>query len=74
MNNSAVSLTCTYIQKFRILPEDFSIAGGELGPTLKLKRRVVMSKYSDIINEMYEEMNMPPKTERPLPPPFPVSK
>lgn len=69
-NKQAVS-NASKIQKFRILPEDFSIPGGELGPTLKLKRRVVMSKYSDIINEMYEEYTMSPKTERPPPPPYP---
>ncbi|KAL5267519.1 hypothetical protein ACHWQZ_G004525 [Mnemiopsis leidyi] len=61
-NKQAVS-NASKIQKFRILPEDFSIAGGELGPTLKLKRRVVMTKYADIIAEMYDDYN-----DRPPPP------
>ncbi|QKF94735.1 long-chain fatty acid CoA synthetase [Fadolivirus algeromassiliense] len=43
------------IQKFKILPVDFSISGGELGPTLKLKRNVVVDKYLDLIEEMYQE-------------------
>lgn len=66
-NKHAVS-NASKIQKFRILPEDFSIAGGELGPTLKLKRRVVMVKYADIISEMYDDP-LAPRTERPAAPP-----
>ena len=29
------------IRKYRILPHDFTIAGGEMTPTLKVKRNVV---------------------------------
>jgi long-chain acyl-CoA synthetase len=43
------------IRAFRLLTEDFSIDGGELTPTLKIKRRVVVSKYRDVIDEMYAE-------------------
>jgi long-chain acyl-CoA synthetase len=43
------------IRAFRLLTEDFSIEGGELTPTLKIKRRVVASKYRDVIDEMYDE-------------------
>ena len=38
-----------------ICPEDFSKPGGELTPTIKLKRRIVTDKYKDLITEMYEE-------------------
>ncbi|ESN90840.1 hypothetical protein HELRODRAFT_90723, partial [Helobdella robusta] len=41
------------IQKWTILPADFSIPGGELGPTLKLKRPDVLKKYGDLIEKFY---------------------
>ena len=41
------------IKKFVILPEELSIEGGELTPTMKLKRRVVNTKYAEEIESMY---------------------
>jgi long-chain-fatty-acid--CoA ligase ACSBG len=41
------------IQKFTILPTNFSEEGGELTPTKKLKRPVVTKKYNDIIEKLY---------------------
>lgn len=43
------------VRKWRILPGDFSVPGGELGPTLKLKRHVVMQKYKNDIQQVYED-------------------
>jgi long-subunit acyl-CoA synthetase (AMP-forming) len=43
------------IQKFAILPYDFSVEGGELTPTLKLRRDHVCNMYEGIIDEMYWE-------------------
>lgn len=43
------------VQKFRVLPIDLSVAGGELGPTLKLKRFFIYSKYEGLIDSMYKE-------------------
>ena len=43
------------IKKFRIVPRQFTIEGGELTPTMKIKRKVVLKKYADLIDEMYEE-------------------
>ena len=41
------------VKRFQILPADLSQEGGELTPTLKIKRPVVASKYSDQIEELY---------------------
>ncbi|HXU88824.1 MAG TPA: long-chain fatty acid--CoA ligase [Methylomirabilota bacterium] len=41
------------IKKFAILPDDFTQEGGELTPTLKVKRKVVSSKYLTAIEELY---------------------
>ncbi|XP_050995645.1 long-chain-fatty-acid--CoA ligase ACSBG2-like [Acomys russatus] len=41
------------IRKWTILEKDFSIQGGELGPTSKLKRRVIAQKYKAQIDNMY---------------------
>ncbi|HOP62437.1 MAG TPA: long-chain fatty acid--CoA ligase [Spirochaetota bacterium] len=43
------------VKKFRLMPGEFSEEKGELTPTLKLKRKVVMSSYKDIIEELYTE-------------------
>jgi len=50
--NKAVS-HAEAIKTFRILPADLSIGGGELTPTLKVKRSVVASKYAGLIEEIY---------------------
>jgi long-chain acyl-CoA synthetase len=41
------------IREYRILPSDFSIEGGELTPTLKVKRSVVASRNAAYIEDMY---------------------
>ena len=41
------------IKKFILLPREFSVEGGELTPTMKLKRKVVYAKYQDRIERLY---------------------
>ena len=41
------------IGKYALVPTDFTEKGGELTPTLKLKRSVTADKYKDLIEAMY---------------------
>lgn len=41
------------VRKFEVLPTEFSVDGGELTPTLKLKRKVVRQKFAARIEEIY---------------------
>jgi long-chain acyl-CoA synthetase len=41
------------IKRFELTPDLWSIEGGHLTPTLKLKRKVVMEKYLDLFNKIY---------------------
>lgn len=41
------------IKTFRLVPDTWSVESGELTPTMKLKRRVILEKYADLIEEIY---------------------
>jgi long-chain acyl-CoA synthetase len=41
------------IKKFELLPYEWTVDGGELTPTLKLKRKVIMEKYKAAIDRIY---------------------
>jgi long-chain acyl-CoA synthetase len=43
------------VKKVALLENELTIEGGELTPTLKVKRRVVDEKYRGIIDRLYEE-------------------
>jgi long-chain acyl-CoA synthetase len=43
------------IKRFAILPEDFSIEGGEMTPTLKVRRGAVEKKHAALIESLYAE-------------------
>lgn len=51
-NKKSVS-RAAHIRKFKVLPVDFSIPGGEMTPTLKLKRKVTETKYKQFVDEMF---------------------
>jgi len=46
------------IKKFVLLPRDFSIEGGELTPTLKLKRKKIFTMYQEKIEQLYTPNGM----------------
>lgn len=41
------------VKKFTLLPAEFEINSGEITPTLKVKRNIVLNKYADLIEKMY---------------------
>lgn len=41
------------IKKFELLPNEWTIDSGELTPTLKLKRKVIMEKYKTAVERIY---------------------
>ncbi|KAH0625943.1 hypothetical protein JD844_034332 [Phrynosoma platyrhinos] len=53
--NERATSNAQKIQKWVLLDKDFSIAGGELGPTMKLKRPVVAQMYKQQIDQIYAE-------------------
>ncbi|XP_068165644.1 long-chain-fatty-acid--CoA ligase ACSBG2-like [Antennarius striatus] len=57
--NEKATSNAQRIQKWVILDRDFSIAGGELGPTMKLKRPMVLKMYEEQIENFYKELEDP---------------
>lgn len=43
------------VKRVALLPQEFTIDGGELTPTLKVRRRVVEEKYNTLIESLYGE-------------------
>ncbi len=43
------------IRKWELVPAEFSIDGGELTPTQKVKRRVIAEKYHAVIDRLYDD-------------------
>ncbi|XP_017276054.1 long-chain-fatty-acid--CoA ligase ACSBG2 isoform X2 [Kryptolebias marmoratus] len=66
--NEKATSNAQRIQKWLVLDRDFSVGGGELGPTMKLKRPVVLKMYKEQIDNFYKELPTPTSPENPLPP------
>ena len=43
------------VKAFILLPQEFTLAAGEMTPTLKIKRRIVMKEYQKAIDELYRK-------------------
>jgi long-chain acyl-CoA synthetase len=43
------------IRSWELLPAELTLEGGELTPTLKVKRRVIHVKYKDVLDRLYAE-------------------
>lgn len=43
------------IKKFALLPNEWTIDGGEMTPTIKLKRKIIEQKYANVIEEIYAD-------------------
>ena len=56
-NQKSVS-KAAHIKEFRLIPMDFSHPGGELTPTMKLKRKVTEAKFGDIVDGIYNTAKM----------------
>ncbi|TNN40386.1 Long-chain-fatty-acid--CoA ligase ACSBG2 [Liparis tanakae] len=66
--NKEATSNAQRIQKWIILDRDFSQSGGELGPTMKLKRPVVAKMYTEQIENFYKESATPTTPDNPPPP------
>jgi long-chain acyl-CoA synthetase len=51
------------VRKFLLVDEPFSIENGMMTPTLKLKRKEIISKYNTEIDNLYNALNMVYNTE-----------
>uniref|UniRef100_A0A672JJH0 Long-chain-fatty-acid--CoA ligase ACSBG2 n=1 Tax=Salarias fasciatus TaxID=181472 RepID=A0A672JJH0_SALFA len=68
--NEKATSNAQRVQKWVVLDRDFSVAGGELGPTMKLKRPVVAKMYKEQIDNFYKQLSptTPTTPDTPLPP------
>jgi len=45
--------TVEQVKKFRVLSQDFDVASGTITPTLKIKRKPILDRYAELVEQMY---------------------
>ena len=50
------------VKRVAVVEREFTIEGGEMTPTLKIKRRVIDEKYRDLIDRLYSEAKPQPQS------------
>lgn len=53
-NETVCPMNASTVQKFMILPADFSVSTDDFTPTFKLKRQAVHERYAEAIDAMYK--------------------
>jgi len=43
------------VKKFSILPQEFSVDGGEVTPSMKIRRTAISKRFADVVDSMYEK-------------------
>ena len=41
------------LKKIELVPSEWSVESGDLTPTLKLKRKIILARYDDVVNTIY---------------------
>ena len=54
VDDHGLHLQVEQVKVIKVIPEPFTIEGGELTPTLKLKRDPIKKKYGALIESIYE--------------------
>jgi len=55
--NQLVQSSCHMIVEWRVLPNSFSVSTGELGPTLHIRRGIILGRYSEHINQLLTQQD-----------------
>ena len=56
--NKRVVSRAAQVKKWEFIEDDFSIPGGELTPTMKIKRGNVLKKNSSVVDKFYGEQSI----------------
>ena len=47
------------IKRFALLPTEVTVEGGELTPTMKLRRRIIEERWAAVIDQLYSREAVP---------------